>query len=482
METSYDTVRYPTSVNPDTLPSTLSALAHLRGRRYVPFSRSRILEIGCGTGGNILNLAAMAPDAQCVGFDLAAIPIAEGQEVATAAGLSNIELRQGDILDPNVVSGTFDYILVHGVLAWVPGVVRQGLMGLIGRHLSDDGLAFVSYNVMPGCNLRLMIRAALMDSIAGVEGADEKVAAAKEALKFYLHAWPLTGSLGEALAREAKSIVDQRPAAVFHDILGECYEPQSLGDVVAEARRNGLDYLCDSQPRLSRQAFYPSSDAHAIHARSKGDWVRFEQISDLVNQRTFRHSILCRPGKPPVHLPDISRLKPLFANGKFTPAPIAEGVQAFRTASDDAINVTYEPLATLLTKITNAYPGTVALEPFVDDPRIGNPIWELYTRGMLTLLTEPLHLVTAPGERPEALRLARAQAARGEPAMGSLRHVGLNIKDPGGARFITFLDGTRSHKQLAEVFAQEADLPLEETQRRMPEVLRELGLMGIMVA
>src|SRR6266699_1618870 len=131
MTNVYDKVRYPSMVHPGSHPARMSALAHLYGRPSAAW-RCRVLEIGCGDGTNLLSLAAAAPQSQFVGFDLAESAIARGRAMAAAAGLTNLELSTNDILNAPQPLGEFDYVLAHGIYAWVPASIRDALMPLIG--------------------------------------------------------------------------------------------------------------------------------------------------------------------------------------------------------------------------------------------------------------------------------------------------------------------------------------------------------------
>ena len=50
--------------------------------------------------------------------------------------------------------GSFDYIIAHGLYSWIPADVRAHVLPLIARHLAPNGVAFVSYNTLPGCHMR----------------------------------------------------------------------------------------------------------------------------------------------------------------------------------------------------------------------------------------------------------------------------------------------------------------------------------------
>jgi SAM-dependent methyltransferase len=51
----------------------------------------------------------------------------------------------------------FDLIIAHGFFSWVPDEVKVGLMDFIGKHLTPDGTAVVSFNVVAGWKERMVV-------------------------------------------------------------------------------------------------------------------------------------------------------------------------------------------------------------------------------------------------------------------------------------------------------------------------------------
>jgi SAM-dependent methyltransferase len=156
--TSYDEVPYGNYVFPYTHPETLATVASLFGLSTAPVRRCRVLELGCGTGSNLLPMAQDLPDSRFVGIDLSARQIDMGQEVARALGLPNLELRAASIMDVDARFGEFDYILCHGVYSWVPPEVQDKVLAVCRQNLAPHGVAYVSYNTYPGWHIRGMIR------------------------------------------------------------------------------------------------------------------------------------------------------------------------------------------------------------------------------------------------------------------------------------------------------------------------------------
>ena len=92
----YDQVAYRTFPRRQTHPDRLAAIARYFGMHPSPPGACRVLEIGCGNGGNLIPLAYYLPRSRFTGIDLAAAPVAEARAMAGDLALSNIELRAGD--------------------------------------------------------------------------------------------------------------------------------------------------------------------------------------------------------------------------------------------------------------------------------------------------------------------------------------------------------------------------------------------------
>ena len=139
----YDEVRYSNFPYAQTHPDRLATVAILHGLEPPDPFRARVLEIGCGAGGNLMAMAAATPGIRAVGVDLAAVAIEDGRKVAAAVGLDNVDLQQGDVralTDGHL--GEFDYVVAHGVYGWVPADAREALLAIRCRSvLLPDPLA-----------------------------------------------------------------------------------------------------------------------------------------------------------------------------------------------------------------------------------------------------------------------------------------------------------------------------------------------------
>ena len=97
---SYDDVIYTGQAIAGSHPDRLSTLGTLFGMKPVPVTKCRVLELGCGTGGNIIPMASNLPDSEFVGVDLSGRQVKIGKETVLAGGLENtrlfLEQKQAD--------------------------------------------------------------------------------------------------------------------------------------------------------------------------------------------------------------------------------------------------------------------------------------------------------------------------------------------------------------------------------------------------
>ena len=114
-QTSYDEVPYESRPFVQTHPDRLATLAHFFGLSPVPITQSRVLELGCAAGGNLIPLACQLPQSQFVGVDFSKRQVETGRQVIQDLSLNNIRIEHANILDVDQAWGVFDYIICHGV-------------------------------------------------------------------------------------------------------------------------------------------------------------------------------------------------------------------------------------------------------------------------------------------------------------------------------------------------------------------------------
>src|SRR3954467_8219921 len=158
MTTPYDRIPYPPRMHPQAPPDRLATMARLFGLDAPPLETCRVLELGCGEGGNLIPAAFSLPQASFRAIDLSPSAVATAAATARDLQLTNIDVQPMDIRDFPVDAGAFDYIIAHGVYSWLPPDVRERLLGICRDHLAANGVAYVSFNTYPGHRLREIAR------------------------------------------------------------------------------------------------------------------------------------------------------------------------------------------------------------------------------------------------------------------------------------------------------------------------------------
>ena len=79
MEDTYDALPYPGRAFPQSHPGRMAAQAVLRGVDPPLVEEARVVELGCGDGGNLVPMAFGLPEATFVGVDLNERALARGR-------------------------------------------------------------------------------------------------------------------------------------------------------------------------------------------------------------------------------------------------------------------------------------------------------------------------------------------------------------------------------------------------------------------
>ena len=133
-------------------------------------SNSSVLELGAGTGDNLIPMAISYKDSFFIGIDKSKSQIERGNENIKKLGLGNIILLEKDFSkfklsdikskNLNTKIKTFDYIIMHGVYSWVGDKVRESALKIIKKYLNKNGVSYISFNCYPGCifsNLLILV-------------------------------------------------------------------------------------------------------------------------------------------------------------------------------------------------------------------------------------------------------------------------------------------------------------------------------------
>jgi SAM-dependent methyltransferase len=447
---TYDVIPYPSYPRPQTHPDRLAAVGRLFGMQPAPVTHCRVLEIGCGNGGNLIPMAYPLPQSDFTGIDLAASPIASARRVAADLALENVALHALDLRAIQHL-GQFDYILAHGVYSWVPPEVREALLAVCREHLAPEGIAYISYNALPGGHVRQMLREMALYHTRHASSAAERIAQAREFFEIVREGRLLSPQWQALWEQEIAELLDRDDGSLYHDELGEYNERFYFHEFAAAARRNGLEYLGEAEPHQMLDPTHALADFH-------GDLMEREQQLDFLKARRFRQTLLCRAERPlsrqtsPQQMPEF-----LFsAPGDWQDDGQVEGARGVRitTADQSAVQVALA--------LGEVYPLPLTFEDLV--PYAGGAevlariLYEMVTVGFADLHVYEFPCQDTVTSRPRASRLVRYQAAHSSEVTSAC-HINTQL-DETGRRLVQLLDGTRTQQEIAQALAMEPELLL----------------------
>lgn len=466
---TYNELPYDSTPFTETHPANLAVLGRLFGLRTADPERCRLLELGCASGGNLIPMAWYLPHSRFLGIELSDSQAREGQALISRIGLENVQLRQGDILDLGDELGEFDFIIAQGVFSWVPRQVQDKILALCRRLLAPQGVAYISYNTLPGWRMRGMIRDMLLHHTRNLKEPSAKVQAARELLQDLDRVLEGFDALSARYVRhEAAYLLKSHPSYLFHEYLETLNQPLLFGEFAQRAIEHGLQYLCEAD----LQSMFPSAlgDAAAQFIERFDDLLEQEQYLDFVRSRNFRQTLLCRTEVRLNRDITLDMLDELALFSTLSP-PKKVDLRRNKSAPYTAPDGTRYPVTHPLTKaalahLAQVFPDAVAFDALAAEARrlvgaaggqiyleqldaLRGEMFSLYANQAIGLSPYALRCSHAVSERPLASALARSQSEAGLGHLATVWHLTLQT-DGFGRRLVSYLDGSRTREELVE--------------------------------
>jgi SAM-dependent methyltransferase len=457
---SYDRVPYTNHAFAESHPDRLRVVARLSGWNPPALANARVLEVGCGRGGNLLAMAMSLPGATFVGIERSERQAAEARSLAERLGVTNVTIRAASFDRVEGEEGSFAFVIAHGIGSWIPPEDRRELLRRVAGWLSQDGVGYVSFNVLPGWYERLAARDWLRFG-AGIGARPSSAAASLEWLRKSVS--PELASYKDQLARVEARLLETSPAYAAHEYLEGDNHPQLVSDFLREATTAGLAYLGDAIPSAVAIETLPEPSQGLAQTL---DAARAQQLVDFIRCTSFRRALLVRndtcdargwrwPARldpktvPTLHL--ASRLRP-------------SADQSLFSGPGGSVQVTNPLARSVLGKLAEAAPRALSFAELAGDApaaacaELASEIKDLW----LSVDGIDLHDHDPPfaptvSERPRACPLARWQVVRGEPVTNRW-HQEVRLPEPAVRAVLSRADGTRTVSELAEAIGCNRDL------------------------
>jgi Predicted methyltransferase regulatory domain/Methyltransferase domain/PKMT, C-terminal winged helix domain len=486
----YDVVPYPGHPFAQTHPDRLATLGILFRIDPPPLEACRVLELGCGDSGNLVPMALALPGAHFVGIDAAEGAVARGRALVDALGLTNVTLEVGEIEEFELPSEPFDYVIAHGVYSWVEPRVRNRLLEVCRSSLSKRGIAYVSYNVLPGGRVSGALRDMLVFHTAGLDDPAERIEQARALLRLLIAGWSDEHEFGAIMRRQSERLLERSDETLFHDELAAVNEPVYFHAFMSHAARCGLQYLAEADFFEMQTGVLPEPLSDEL--LGVDDVIRREQYLDFIKGRMFRQTLLCRAeleierSPQPLIVEDLAISSPTRPIG----APDQEGRVTFEGPTGSTLTTDHPLVSRALERVGSSWPGAIWVRALIpedaseaDRVAVCGAVLRCYAANLVQLHAAPPPLTTAVSDRPEASPLARHQARSGQ-LVTNLRHASVRLEDDLGRQLVVLLDGTRDRVQLLHelrTFLLEAghELPhsLEAGLERSLEGIARLALL-----
>ncbi|MDB2425777.1 class I SAM-dependent methyltransferase [Litoricolaceae bacterium] len=271
-------------------PARLQWAALLQGI-HAPTENYRYLDLGCGQGFHLLQLAALHPNSDFVGIDFMPEHIAHGRYLARAAGLSNVTFIEGDFIEWSNSTdslGVFDYVIAHGITTWVSSEVRTALFQLASLVLKPGGLMYNSYNTQPGWLSMAPFQNLVLEFQKQSNGKDAIGSAQQVMSKIH----DLGGDLFKVipdLQQQLQALGGKDPAYLVQEYKHEFWEPMYSNRMLDLAYQHKLQLLSSATlPEIFDESYTP--EIRQLISEQKDPILR-ETVKDLLSAQAFRRDI-----------------------------------------------------------------------------------------------------------------------------------------------------------------------------------------------
>jgi len=455
--------------------SRIETLGLLFGMTPAPADACRVLELGCAGGANMIAMADRFPLSEFVGIDLAPSQIAEGQQAIDALRLTNVKLAAMSIADVDEAFGTFDYIICHGVYSWVPPEIQDAILRVCSRNLDRNGLAYVSYNTLPGWHIRGMVREMILYHDDRSLSPSERVARGRRLVELLasIETNPLTVYTA-TLREELEMLRGMSDSLFLHEQLEPYNEPLYFTEFARRAAEKGLQFVAESP--LATSTNQRPEWLKRMMGDGEPDPVRFQQYFDFARGRTFRCSIIRHAASPALPDATASVVPKLYISSRSAPVPAEElpatetvsqtGAVTFRSPDNIAVTTNNPIVVASLTALFEARPRYLGFADLLERARARSPnadlsdaalgpdalagaLLECALSGLVELSRCSSRAVDEVTERPVALRLARHRAAT-SALVPNAHHYTIQVADI--ERFVLVcLDGTRTKTEVVSL-------------------------------
>lgn len=253
------------------------------------------LELGCGLGHSVGLLAGAYPQGRFYGVDFNPAHIDSARRFVAAAGIGNVDFLERSFNELTAQDvPECDFIVLHGVYAWVGAEVRAGIRRVIRERLKPGGLVYVSYNCLPGWAADAPLQKLVLETARHLPGdATQRTQAALRSIEELVGAkFSFFGS-NPAAGKLAAKMADRNANYLAHEFLNEHWTPFYSSDVADELADAKLSYA-GSATLAENHLELLGSDQLQAQVRKQPNQRLKQLFQDLAINQRFRRDIFVR--------------------------------------------------------------------------------------------------------------------------------------------------------------------------------------------
>ena len=277
-------------------PAWLNYAAAVNGAATRPLDGAFVyLELGCGFGASTVVNAGAFPQGEFHGCDIIPAHVEGARRHAAALGVANVTFHEADF--DQLLSRRWppcDFIVLHGVYSWVDADARAAVRRVIEALLKAGGIAYVSYNCLPGWASEAPLRKLLVELSTTASGdTAQRTAKALAALTAFSHARPRYFKANPSALTAVEAYHKRDTQYIVHEFMNAAWQPFYSVDVADELADVGLRYvgsatLAENHPALVL-------DAESAQAVAALETERQRQLAaDFATNRRFRRDVFVR--------------------------------------------------------------------------------------------------------------------------------------------------------------------------------------------
>jgi SAM-dependent methyltransferase len=280
-------------------PAVLDHVALVRG--FAPPARERgftYCDLGCGQGVTTAVLAATHSAGVFYGIDFMPDHIDHARRFASEASASNAIFHRADF---KTAAGfdlpRFDYIVCHGVYAWVNDQVQTDLRHFIDLHLKPGGLVYLSYNALPGWATEFPFQRLVRSLGETVDGDSRKRVTAAIDIVLALAAAKVPALTESFMVKELEARRDRfSPFYLAHEYMQVDWRPLYVTDMRAAMAGIGLMPVGSASLMENFDSYVLGAKARERIASIVDENAR-ELVRDYYLDQRFRRDVFTRDGQ-----------------------------------------------------------------------------------------------------------------------------------------------------------------------------------------